>query len=65
MLSTPARYHVRGVSLNIVTNRHKGEKHLSGQVQGEYIQSKYAAGGAKGNFLYSNDKLTIDAKRRY
>ena len=65
MLSTPARYHVRGVSLNIVTNRHKGEKHLSGQVQGEYIQSKYTAGGAKGNFLYSNGKLTIDAKRRY
>ncbi len=65
MLSTPARYHVRGASLNIITNRHKGKKHFSGQMQGEYIQSKYAAGGAKGNLLYSNGKLTIDANYSY
>ena len=36
MLSTPARYHVRGASLNITTKRHKGNKHFQGQVQGGY-----------------------------
>ena len=65
MLSTPARYHVRGASLNIITKRHKGNKHFSGQVQGGYTQSKYAAGEAKGNILYSNNKLTIDASYSY
>ncbi len=65
MLSTPARYHVRGASLNIITKRHKGNEHLSGQVQGNYIQSKYASGGAKANLLYSKGKLTIDANYSY
>ncbi|WP_347023212.1 outer membrane beta-barrel protein [Bacteroides eggerthii] len=65
MLSTPARYHVRGASLNIITKHHKGKKHFSGQVQGDYTQSKYASGGAKGNLLYSNGKLTIDANYSY
>lgn len=65
MLSTPARYHVRGASLNIVTKRHKGKEHFSGQIQGDYTQSKYASGGAKGDFLYSNGKLTVDASYSY
>lgn len=65
MLSTPARYHVRGASLNIVTKRHKGKEHFSGQIQGDYTQSKYASGGAKGNFLYSYGKLTVDASYSY
>lgn len=65
MLSTPARYHVRGASLNIVTKSHKGKKHFSGQMQGDYTQSRYASGGAKGNFLYSNGKLTVDASYSY
>lgn len=65
MLSTPARYHVRGASLNVITKRHKGKKHFSGQIQGDYEQSKYASGGAKGNLLYSDGKLTIDASYSY
>ncbi len=65
MLSTPARYHVRGASLNIVTKRHKGNGHLSGQLQGDYGQSKYASVGGKGNLLYTTDKLTIDANYYY
>ncbi len=65
MLSTPARYHVRGASLNIVTRRHKGKGHVSGQIQGSYIQSKYATGNAKGNILYDTDKLTVDASYSY
>lgn len=65
MLSTPARYHVRGASLNIITKRHKGENHLSGQVQGDLTQSKYTSGGAKGNLLYTNGKMTIDANYSY
>lgn len=65
MLSAPARYHVRGASLNIVTKRHKGNKHISGQLQGGYIQSRHASGEAKGNVLYSNGKWTIDANYSY
>lgn len=65
MLSTPARYHVRGASLNILTKRYKGNKHLSGQIEGDYLQSKYASGGTKGNFLYANGKLTLDANYSY
>lgn len=65
MLSTPARYHVRGAALNIVTKSHKGKKHFSGQIQGDYVQSKYTSGGTKGSLLYSNGKLTIDASYSY
>lgn len=63
-LSTPARYHVRRASLNIITKCHKG-KHIPGQLQGGYTQSKYASDEAKGYFLYSNNKLTIDANYSY
>lgn len=65
MLSTPARYHVRGASLNIITRSYKGKQHFSGQLQGDYTQSRYTSGGAKGNFLYSNGKLTVDASYSY
>ncbi len=65
MLSTPARYHVRGASLNIITKKYKGKNHFSGQIEGDYEQSKYASGGAKGNLLYSSGKLTVDASYSY
>ena len=51
--------------MNIITKRHKGNRHISGQLQGGYRQSKYASGETKGYFLYSNNKLTIDANYSY
>lgn len=65
MLSAPARYHVRGAAINIVTKDYTGEKHTSGQLQGMYTQSKYAEGRMKGNILHVNNKLTLDADYSY
>lgn len=44
MLSAPARYHVRGMAINIVTKDYAGTNQLSGQVIGGMKQSKYAKG---------------------
>ena len=46
MLSAPARYHVRGMAINIVTKDYAGTNQLSGQVIGGMKQSKYAKGFA-------------------
>lgn len=64
MLSAPARYHVRGAAINIVTKDYKG-KQVSGQLQGTYSQDKYATGNLQGNILYANNKLTLDASYAY
>lgn len=65
MLSAPARYHVRGAAINIVTKDYTGERHTSGQLQGTYSQSRYAGGQVKGNLLHVNNRLTLDADYSY
>ncbi len=42
MLSAPARYHVRGMAINIVTKDYAGTNQLSGQIIGGMRQNKYA-----------------------
>lgn len=42
MLSAPARYHVRGMAINIVTKDYAGTNQLSGQFIGGMRQNKYA-----------------------
>ena len=42
MLSAPARYHVRGMAINIVTKDYAGTNQLSGQIIGGFEQNKYA-----------------------
>lgn len=42
MLSAPARYHVRGMAINIVTKDYAGTNQLSGQFIGGLVQTKYA-----------------------
>ena len=42
MLAAPARYHVRGMAINIVTKDYVGTNRLSGQIIGGLQQSKYA-----------------------
>lgn len=65
MLSAPARYHVRGAAINIVTKDYAGKKQTSGQLQATYNQSRYAGAQAKGNLLHVDNRLTIDANYSY
>lgn len=44
MLSAPARYHVRGMAINIVTKDDAGANRLSGQIIGGFQKSKYSSG---------------------
>ncbi len=64
-LAAPARYHVRGAAINIVTKDYAGQHHTSGQLQGTYNQSEYARGYGKGNLLHVNGNLTLDLNYAY
>ena len=65
MLSTPARYHVRGMAINIVTKDYAGTNQLSGQIIGGMRQNKYA--NEFGNLYLSlqRDKFGLDAQYKY
>ncbi len=65
MLAAPAKYHVRGAAINIVTADYAGTHNTSGQLQGTYNQSKYARGYAKGSLLHVNGNLTLDLNYAY
>lgn len=65
MLSAPARYHVRGAAINVVTKDYIGTRQNSGQLQGVWNQSRYSKEELKGNFLHVNNKLSIDANYSY
>ena len=61
MPSTPAKYHVRGMAINVITKDFAGTNQLSGQLKATYHQSKYATGLAGGSFIYNHGRLGIDA----
>ena len=65
MLSAPARYHVRGMAINIVTKYYAGTNQLSGQIIGGMRQNKYA--NEFGNLYLSlqRDKFGLDAQYKY
>ena len=63
--SAPAKYHVRGMAINVITKDFSGTNQFSSQLQGYYKQSKYGYGSAKGTLLYQHDKLGIDASYAY
>lgn len=65
MLSAPARYHVRGMAINIVTKDYAGTNQLSGQIIGGMRQNKYA--NECGNLYLSlqRDKFGLDAQYKY
>lgn len=65
MLSAPARYHVRGMAINIVTKDYAGTKQLSGQIIGGMRQNKYA--NEFGNLYLSlqRGKFGLDAQYKY
>ena len=58
--SAPAKYHVRGMAINVVTKDYAGTNHVSGQLQGTWLQNKYGRAHAKGTFLYNHGKFGMD-----
>ena len=65
LLSAPARYHVRGMAINIVTKDYAGTNQLSGQIIGGMQQNKYA--NEFGNLYLSlqRGKFGLDAQYKY
>ena len=65
MLSAPARYHVRGMAINIVTKDYAGTNQLSGQIIGGFEQNKYAKGFGDLYLSMQRDKFGMDAQYKY
>lgn len=65
MLSAPARYHVRGAVINVVTKDYTGQVHTSGQVSNEYTQSRYANDAVRANLIHTHRNVTFDANYSY
>ena len=65
MLSAPARYHVRGMAINIVTKDYAGTNQLSGQIIGGMKQSKYAKGFGDLYLSLQGGKFGLDAQYKY
>ena len=62
MLSAPARYHVRGMAINIVTKDYAGTYQLSGQIIGGLVQTKYAKGFGDLYLSMQRGKFGLDAQ---
>ncbi len=65
MPSAPAKYHVRGMAINIVTKDFTGTNQLSGQLKGGWRQNKYGTGYTGGSIIYNHGKLGVDASYTY
>lgn len=61
MLAAPARFHVRGLVLNIVTTKAR-DGELSGLVTGAYTQSHYGSWSGKGWLSWQKGKFGMDAQ---
>lgn len=65
MLSAPARYHVRGMAINIVTKDYAGTNQLSWQFIGGLVQTKYAKGFGDLYLSMQRGKFGLDAQYKY
>ena len=63
--AAPAKYHVRGMAINVVMKDLTGTNQLSGQLMGGWRQSKYGTGYAGGSVIYNQGKMSIDASYTY
>ena len=63
--AAPAKYHVRGMAINIVTKDFTGTNQFSGQLMGGWQQNKYGLGSAGGSLIYNHGKLSIDASYKF
>ena len=61
MASAPAKYHIHGMAINVVTKDYSGTNQFAGQLQGFYRQNKYGYGQAKGNMIYQRGNFGLDA----
>lgn len=61
MAAAPAKYHVRGMAINVITKDFSGTNQLASQLQGFYQQNKYGYGNVNGTMLYQHGQLGIDA----
>ena len=62
MLAAPARYHVRGMAINIVTKNYAGTNQLAGQLVGGWKQGDYGDALAKGYLSVQRGRLGLDAQ---
>ena len=60
MYSAPAKFHVKGAAINIVTKSKFKTEGIQGEVTGTYGRQHYDDGGASMTLLYSSDKITTD-----
>lgn len=65
MLSALARYHVRGMAINIVTKDNAGTNQLSGQMVGGLQQSRYSTGFGNLYLSMQRGKFGLDAQYQY
>lgn len=65
MLSAPARYHVRGMAINIVTKDYADTNRLSGQMVGGLQQSRYSTGFGNLYLSMQRGKFGLDAQYQY
>lgn len=65
MLAAPARYHVRGMAINIVTKDNVGTNQFSGQLIGGLQQSKYSEGFGNLYLSMQRGKFGLDAQYQY
>lgn len=65
MLSAPARYHVRGVAINIITVDYANQFKTTAQLQGTFTQSRYAKGYGKVSVSQGLGKLELNLNYGY
>lgn len=65
MLAAPARYHIRGMAINIITKDYAGTKQFSGQIIGGLQQSKYAKGFGNLYLSMQRGKFGLDAQYQF
>ena len=65
MLSAPARYHVRGMAINVVTKDNAGTNRLSGQMVDGLQQNKYSTGFGNLALSMQRGKFGLDAQYQY
>ena len=65
MPSAPAKYHVRGMAINITTKDFTGTNQVSGQMMWGWRQNKYGTGYWSPSVIYNHGKLSLDLSYTY
>lgn len=60
MLAAPAKYHVRGAAINIITRGFKGKNGVSGQIQHGVEYDHYYSEKLSGSMQINNGNLAVD-----